>query len=852
MNNERRTNSGSALILAVVLTSLLAIIGTVFLMVARVDNMSTSAIAENKQLNYAVDTVVAKISQVLAEDVNFPAQEYYDYPDVNNPWLAALEPNNSGANYYWPQISDVTGFLNNKGFSTQKVNVKPVGLSTTVYVREYPAIRVNSEGVFLDDGTGNIAINGVSADADGDGIADSKWVDINDITTGKGKKIYTAIRIIDNGGMLNVNTAYKFDPSDTEPNVNGSTQLQVNLNGLAKGADTIGEIDTARNPTARSLLNYQNDVIWKIGDPNSIYRPFDMSDELELKCRYCIDSRFKSRIEKEFDYTSRGAGDPDFGNLYDGTDSNQPNNPCYSNWKLKDWQRRITEPNDCKADRRHLLTTYNMDRVIDPNGNKMVNINTADANSIYRAVRAGFVDFDPNFVNANGLSAQIAANIVDFRDIDSDVTVFSDPNDPNAATSYGFETPCVYISELVHRFVPDAIDPNLIYKSYAVELYKPYSGDNEPNGWSLQVGATAYPISWTFGRQFYVMRWQDPNHAPLSVDPNSCVQDSNAPPVFSGSVSLLRPVTDSNSVSLIPVDSTVIPAAGANWLVADANSHSIQRDISKHKCIRRIWDPNSSPPTLGLLNAYATTGVEIQAHPENRQFTNIGEIGMVFRKSGYANDPNNTIGSSDDEVSVRVNLADPNYQRVFKYLTVFDPSEHSNPLSETRVKGRININTAPWYVLAQLPWVSQRTGSYENYALAKAIVNCRGLIGGFKNIGELVNVYDPNDPNDVDGWMNYYTSSASVGDLTGYPDLTRNGIGQGDGAADDFEERDVIFSRISNLVTVRSDVFTAYILVRIGTDGPQKRMMAIFDRSEVTPTDKKVKVVSLWQVPDPR
>ena len=49
----------------------------------------------------------------------------------------------------------------------------------------------------------------------------------------------------------------------------------------------------------------------------------------------------------------------------------------------------------------------------------------------------------------------------------------------------------------------------------------------------------------------------------------------------------------------------------------------------------------------------------------------------------------------------------------------------------------------------------------------------------------------------------------------------------------DFEERDVIFSRASNLATVRSDLFTAYILVRIGTDGPQKRVLAILDRSEV-------------------
>ncbi|GAH63524.1 unnamed protein product, partial [marine sediment metagenome] len=61
-----------------------------------------------------------------------------------------------------------------------------------------------------------------------------------------------------------------------------------------------------------------------------------------------------------------------------------------------------------------------------------------------------------------------------------------------------------------------------------------------------------------------------------------------------------------------------------------------------------------------------------------------------------------------------------------------------------------------------------------------------------------------------------------------------------------------IFSRISNLVTVRSDVFTAYILVRIGTDGPQKRVIAILDRSDVYSGKDKVRLVALHYVPDPR
>jgi len=117
---------------------------------------------------------------------------------------------------------------------------------------------------------------------------------------------------------------------------------------------------------------------------------------------------------------------------------------------------------------------------------------------------------------------------------------------------------------------------------------------------------------------------------------------------------------------------------------------------------------------------------------------------------------------------------------------------------------------------------------------------------GFASIGELATVI--NDSGKDDYSMHYYKLGLQNGDLLDYPDLSYS-----DDAPDDFEERDVIFSRISNLVTVRSDVFTAYILVRIGTDGPQKRVIAIFDRSNVYPPDRgRIMLVAVHPVPDPR
>jgi hypothetical protein len=316
----------------------------------------------------------------------------------------------------------------------------------------------------------------------------------------------------------------------------------------------------------------------------------------------------------------------------------------------------------------------------------------------------------------------------------------------------------------------------------------------------------------------------------------------------------------------ITVDSVIVPNIDSSiWFDLSDNPRSIQRDITQHKCIRRLWDSNMRDPNLGNVNSYIDpNSLLIQAHPEDKSFTNVGEIGTLFRKSAYSQGPN-PIGPTDTEATTRLNLADPCYQNLFQYLTKFDPNadgidndgDGTPDNGELKVPGRININTAPWYVLAQLPWVSQRVG-YNNPALAQAIVACRdkldlssiggpdysGRLGdyGFKSIGGLCDVTLGNDPN---FGINYYSRDGL--DQSGFPELDPN-----NGIVDDFKERDMIFARISNLATVRSDVFTAYILVRIGTDGPQKRVMAILDRSNVhSPTDK-VRVISLHQVPDPR
>jgi hypothetical protein len=837
---------GSALIMTIVLTVLLAIIAVMFVAVARMDRASTSNIADNKSLDLAAKSITEIISKdllrdtpgVAGRDSNDP-NNYSDYPDPCNPWLASLEPNSNSTKtvYNWLQISDVNGYLRSNGFVRQNVPVKP---STSNVVKDNPAINLNTNGTLQDQ----------LADADGDGIADSKWVEFANIQSSKGRKIYAAVRVIDNSGMVNVNTAYNFWPSSADANkINGSSQMQINLKGLLKPTAQmnaqIDDINKARcNNDSGYWPNYERNVIWDYnGVPDGNYIPYDISDELELRYRYCIDSKFVSRFEVNAPETSESPGWPNYGKLYDNTGI----------WKLANWQTRITEFNDL-TDRRHILTAYNLDRIIEPNGAKMINLNTADVNDINSAIRKGLYNAGMIHSDANKIAAQIAVNVIDYRDTDSNVTVFK----VDGVDYYGFESPCVYISELAYQ------SDGAAAFSYAIELYKPYSGDADPVGWQLAVGGIPpITINWPAGQQFHVI-----------VSPLAPFAITGVPQI-EPSLSFI----DGDTISLrrtaggtpIIVDSVAVPLTFVQPSVAIINS--TKRDITPAKCIRRLWGPMSPFTSLGDNVAHPFINGDltyIQDHPKNGPFTNIGEIGMIFRKPAYLKpgDPCSNVigyGTNNTEAQVRLDLTDLTYQKLFKYLTVMDPNKfhlgNPNYINETRVKGRININTAPASVIAQLPWVSLRSNppDYNNANLAKAIVAYRDKQNlsatgggdyrnrpdpcGFGNIGQLCNVNLGTDPNYR---IDYYSRGIRIGNQTGFPDLTP------DDAADDFEERDLIFARISDLVTVRSDIFTAYILVRIGTDGPQKRYMVILDRSGVKNPSDKVKIIAFQPVPQAR
>lgn len=182
------------------------------------------------------------------------------------------------------------------------------------------------------------------------------------------------------------------------------------------------------------------------------------------------------------------------------------------------------------------------------------------------------------------------------------------------------------------------------------------------------------------------------------------------------------------------------------------------------------------------------------------------------------------------------------------------------PEEATGINGLININTAPWYVLARLPMVLAANGTVDqaaNDALAKQIVAWRETAprplgdasGPFHSILDLNRVLDQPSSNPaptLDSAVPAFQTRASGTELTAdinnlAGDLTpiASATTPSDHVIGDFEARYNTLGRICNMITTRSDSFVVYIDVQGWRNANtakaemvvQRRAAMIIDRS---------------------
>ncbi|MCI0499563.1 MAG: hypothetical protein L0Y36_07770, partial [Planctomycetales bacterium] len=461
-NGQFDKYSGSALILVVVVTVLLAVVGVMFLMVSRAGEMETSAVIESKDLDAAVGSVVSRIDEVLVADLfgndnqmvdNDPgaSDESYDAVSPQDFWLASLEPflfNNLGdadpSNdiFAWQRISDLYG--DNFGIPPAIPLFDPQSQESDISLIDIaerngsiPELRVDATDTLpkiIRPKDRTYAVDstipaqwakeyaGARADADGDGVADSRWVQMPNLTTGRGEPVFAAVRIIDNCAMLNLNTATCFnvrnysDPQKTSPfaeawnywyenpintftstpwhsnqgSGSGRYLTEINYLPFLRGRDLNGNFFAGTSGgdfwynlmVAKGLYKLSggdsypfapaisHNIVMNIESAGLGYHFFDLGDELELRNRYLLTSLTESRFERpDVANFSLDSGSTDYAALQVPRDADNP---------ILIWYERIDPVNfdkwdmtgalavgsiPYKYDRRHVCTFYSFDRM---------------------------------------------------------------------------------------------------------------------------------------------------------------------------------------------------------------------------------------------------------------------------------------------------------------------------------------------------------------------------------------------------------------------------------------------------------------------------------------------------------
>ncbi len=314
----------------------------------------------------------------------------------------------------------------------------------------------------------------------------------------------------------------------------------------------------------------------------------------------------------------------------------------------------------------------------------------------------------------------------------------------------------------------------------------------------------------------------------------------------------------SNSVILEMNPITMDSAFADDVLPADDTAENIGRFVPIHP--GDLTPPSTVGNPAAAYDDYSTDASKWTPYHFSMRFFDFLSVQAPHDDYLPNTSPVNPDGSTNTSVTP---VANANPKIINALLT-------NNPLNSTEdnvpLEGLININTAPWRVLSALPMSSNPA---VNAQLAQAIVNYRDVNDGtgkphgpFKTIWELNAVIGQgataNFRNTLSGYAGNYDPATSApvntdGYLTPFAGTTAGGSNQGGFVYNDFETQNLALTRISNLVTTRSDAFTVYVLVQgfrnAGTANPelvvQRHAAFIADRSRIIPTNPKLTIMNV-------
>ncbi len=523
-------NRGNVILLVVGVLAVMAMVGSVFLMTTRSEQQQASAYGSAVSMRYAAEGQLARIQNILLNDLHIGAngpysdaddwRQYIDYPspvsnysygltDPADRHLASIEWAPANGPYTqqgrWPRLTDLGDFaafqdpnaapdVNYRGLMVD-VDVTPGNLHPGNYWGAFNSsywVDANKDG-------DNDEPLGALVDTDGDGIRDARLYPTGDFDA-NGRPYWAAVRIIDASGLLNINTANEIGHADSWMNqglidplylaqLTVQPAVQPNVTAVLNQRDPGAPVGTYNYAT------YYSDYVERADDPASSFvtavqsggyarLPYDPADE--LACRYGGLPDSNSRLGQQAGWSA---------DWKTGNGSYAPYVTTYSA------SREYARPDGASV----------------PAGWVLLNREKVDLNvggtktEVFNAYRRAFYAILPHLASdpvlRRQVASQLAVNLIDYRDADNIPTVV-DVYDDNGALGAGGDMaigvesqPVIAEAWYSANASPDpseadpmnpTMPPVLSGVRAAVVLYNPNSTAVDLTDWRISCGSDQY------------------------------------------------------------------------------------------------------------------------------------------------------------------------------------------------------------------------------------------------------------------------------------------------------------------------------------------------------------------------
>ncbi|MCK4602199.1 MAG: hypothetical protein KAU28_07015, partial [Phycisphaerae bacterium] len=248
------TNRGSALLLVVGLLTIIAMLGSTFLIASHLESQQAIVITITGPIPPLTNGVFSELQQVLKFDEYLAA-------DLGKFGQLSRIPND------WKKFVDMPGKAIDPYLTDISTEQDPWWSKVFGEVDDYGKV-----------------------DTDGDG-EDDAWLYNVRVMNSKGDIYYMALRVVDLSGLMCINTA-----GDREATFLPKDPAMVDLKSYL-GEDTYNELAAARSGRGSSALEaYARNCGRRMLSPVSGYRPFAFADEVVLRWRASSSTSERSKL----------------------------------------------------------------------------------------------------------------------------------------------------------------------------------------------------------------------------------------------------------------------------------------------------------------------------------------------------------------------------------------------------------------------------------------------------------------------------------------------------------------------------------------------------------------------------